>query len=953
MKKLLPLLLLIVSLSIEAQIPSYYNDVNLNLSGSALKDELATKIISTHTNFLSYTPGVWNALKQTDLDPTNSSRVLLIYGWNDTDSDITNDRTRGRDDNGGGSGVWNREHVYSKSLASPNLGTSGPGADAHNLRPCDAQRNSSRSNRKFAAGSGTPSYITAQGHWYPGDEWKGDVARMMMYMYLRYGNQTLPTNVGVGNAVVTDPNMIDLFLQWNAEDPVSDLEKQRNPVLETEQGNRNPFIDNPALATQIWGGPQAEDLFGNTGGSDTQAPSNPSALIASNITSTSVDLAWSASTDNVGVTGYTIFNGSTQIGTSTSTSYNVTGLTAGTTYTFYVRAFDAAANTSGNSNGANVTTTTGGGSGSGTATELIISEYVEGSSYNKAIEIANFTGSTVDLSSYSLRKTTNGNNSWSSTLNLSGQLANGQVYVVAHGSASTAITGAANITNNGVTNFNGNDAVALFKNSSLIDVVGTPNSSANFAKDVTLRRKSSITSPNTTYATSEWDTFASNTSSGLGTHSVDGGTGPAPDTQAPTIPSSLVASNTTQTTVNLAWSASSDNTAVTGYDVYRGSTKIATVTSTSYNATSLSANTTYSFTVRAFDAAGNVSNSSNSVNVTTLPTPDTQAPSTPTGLIASNTTQTSVSLAWSSSTDNTGVTGYDVYRGSTKLATVTTTSYNVSGLTANTTYSFTVRALDAAGNVSNSSNSVSVTTLPSSVSYCASKGNNVNYEYIDNVAIGGISNSTSANGGYGNFTSQTGNLSYGSNTIVVSAGFTGSSYTENWKVWIDFNQNGTFETSEEVVSGSSSSSGNLSYTFTVPTSANSGATRMRVSMKWNGAPTACETFSYGEVEDYTVNIGSSARTEFDPLAAIEIDGELGNEEPIFDATVYPNPAVNFVNINLRDDRDATYRIVNYIGQTLESGSVERRIDLTNLQTGVYILEVSDGQRSFTKRIVKK
>ncbi|CAL2077000.1 endonuclease [Tenacibaculum sp. 190524A05c] len=953
MKKLLPLLLLIVSLSIEAQIPSYYNDVNLNLSGSALKDELATKIISTHTNFLSYTPGVWNALKQTDLDPTNSSRVLLIYGWNDTDSDITNDRTRGRDDNGGGSGVWNREHVYSKSLASPNLGTSGPGADAHNLRPCDAQRNSSRSNRKFAAGSGTPSYITAQGHWFPGDEWKGDVARMMMYMYLRYGNQTLPTNVGVGNAVVTDPNMIDLFLQWNAEDPVSDLEKQRNPVLETEQGNRNPFIDNPALATQIWGGPQAEDLFGSTGGSDTQAPSNPSALIASNITSTSVDLAWSASTDNVGVTGYTIYNGSTQIGTSTSTSYNVTGLTAGTTYTFYVRAFDAAANTSGNSNGANVTTTTGGGSGSGTATELIISEYVEGSSYNKAIEIANFTGSTVDLSSYSLRKTTNGNNSWSSTLNLSGQLANGQVYVVAHGSASTAITEAANITNNGVTNFNGNDAVALFKNSSLIDVVGTPSSTSNFGKDVTLRRKSSVTSPNTTYATSEWDTFASNTSSGLGTHSIDGGTEPTPDTQAPTIPSSLVASNTTQTTVNLAWSASSDNTAVTGYDVYRGSTKIATVTSTSYNATSLSANTTYSFTVRAFDAAGNVSNSSNSVNVTTLPTPDTQAPSTPTGLIASNTTQTSVSLAWSSSTDNTGVTGYDVYRGSTKLATVTTTSYNVSGLTANTTYSFTVRALDAAGNVSNSSNSVSVTTLPSSVSYCASIGNNVNYEYIDNVAIGGISNSTSANGGYGNFTSQTGNLSYGSNTIVVSAGFTGSSYTENWKVWIDFNQNGTFETSEEVVSGSSSSSGNLSYTFNVPTSANVGATRMRVSMKWNGAPTACETFSYGEVEDYTVNIGSSARIEFNPLAAIEIDGELGNEEPIFDATVYPNPAVNFVNINLRDDRDATYRIVNYIGQTLESGSVERRIDLTNLQTGVYILEVSDGQRSFTKRIVKK
>ena len=105
MKRILPFILLIYGISVFGQIPSYYNDVNLNLSGTALKDELATKIISTHTTFLSYTPGVWNALKQTDLDPTNPSKVILIYGWNDSDSNITNDRTRDRDQNGGGSGV--------------------------------------------------------------------------------------------------------------------------------------------------------------------------------------------------------------------------------------------------------------------------------------------------------------------------------------------------------------------------------------------------------------------------------------------------------------------------------------------------------------------------------------------------------------------------------------------------------------------------------------------------------------------------------------------------------------------------------------------------------------------------------------------------------------------------------------------------------------------------------
>jgi hypothetical protein len=74
---------------------------------------------------------------------------------------------------------------------------------------------------------------------------------------------------------------------------------------------------------------------------------------------------------------------------------------------------------------------------------------------------------------------------------------------------------------------------------------------------------------------------------------------------------------------------------------------------------------------------------------------------------------------------------------------------------------------------------------------------------------------------------------------VLSVGFFGSLYIENWKVWIDFNQNGTFESSEDVVTGSTSSAGNLSYNFNVPSSAVSGTTRMRVSMKWNAAPTAC------------------------------------------------------------------------------------------------------------------
>jgi len=237
-----------------------------------LKAALATKITNTHTNSLSYTPGIWEASKITDINPNNSNEVLLIYDYeNGTDTDITNDRVAGINDNGSGSGLWSREHVYSNSLATPDLnnssGNSPPYTDAHNLRPCNGQRNSSRGNRKFSNSSGNASGATSESYtgydisnetgWYPGDEWIRDVARMMMYMYLRYGDQTPPTNVGLGDASATFDDMINLFLSWNVQDPVSAFELQRNTHHDSNgtyaQGNRNPFIDNPYFATQILG----------------------------------------------------------------------------------------------------------------------------------------------------------------------------------------------------------------------------------------------------------------------------------------------------------------------------------------------------------------------------------------------------------------------------------------------------------------------------------------------------------------------------------------------------------------------------------------------------------------------------------------------------------------------------------------------------------------------------
>lgn len=244
----------------------YYNGFNFSQTGMALKNALATKITNTHTNNLTYSQ-VWDALQIVDLDPANSNNVLLVYGWeNGSDADVTNDRSRNKNNNGGNGGQWNREHVFPQALGNPALGQSGPGADAHLLRACDVTRNNNRDNRKFAAGSGNSGTVGV--NWYPGDEWKGDVARIVLYMYLRYDTQCLPTATFTGNAMASDSNVTDLLLQWNADDPVSQYEDNRNTYLGStsssnlyRQGNRNPFIDNPYLATLIWGGPVAQNRW--------------------------------------------------------------------------------------------------------------------------------------------------------------------------------------------------------------------------------------------------------------------------------------------------------------------------------------------------------------------------------------------------------------------------------------------------------------------------------------------------------------------------------------------------------------------------------------------------------------------------------------------------------------------------------------------------------------------
>ncbi len=375
MKKLLiNLLLLLFIVPFYGQIQSYYNGLELTKTGNDLFLELSTRLAATHTG-IPYTGSpvdIWDACKLADEDPDISTNVLLIYGYNDTDGIPNTDRTRNKNsqDTGSGAiGVWNREHVFAQSLAIPNLSTSepGPGTDVHNLRPADRERNGERSNRPFTDGTGNSHTVTSNGGWYPGDEWKGDIARIVMYMYTRYhgnGSQVsqtncLPINVGIGTTLAVDSNMISLFLEWNVEDPVSPFEAKRNEELFGIQNNRNPFIDNPYLATVIWGGLTAEDKWWSSGSSDTEAPTAPSNLTATNILAKSFDVSWNASADDTGVYDYLIYLNGVYFKSTNTTTVSITNLSPATSYNVTVKARDLASNYSAVSSALNVTTLVG------------------------------------------------------------------------------------------------------------------------------------------------------------------------------------------------------------------------------------------------------------------------------------------------------------------------------------------------------------------------------------------------------------------------------------------------------------------------------------------------------------------------------------------------------------------------------------------------------------------
>ena len=437
------------------------------------------------------------------------------------------------------------------------------------------------------------------------------------------------------------------------------------------------------------------------------------------------------------------------------------------------------------------------------------------------------------------------------------------------------------------------------------------------------------------------------------------------DTSPPSA-SILSSSGTTTSSTTLSWTSSNDNIGIARYDIYQNGILKTNTTSNSLTVSGLSPLTSYSFYIVAVDTAGNLSTPSNITNVTTLGTADTSAPSVST-LSFSSITTSSVNLSWTISTDNIGVTGYTIYQNGVLKTTTTATSLTISGLTESTVYTFYIVAKDAAGNLSAESNSINIQTLANSsftpldkttIAYCQSSANFTDKEYINKIKIGKIDNTSGNNKGYGNFVSLSTDLTIGvSNIIEITPAWIRSTLSESYCLWIDLNQDGDFEDKGELIFSKSKIKAKLvSETFILPATASIGATRMRISMKNNIIPNSCEIFSYGEVEDYTVNITSASATAKPESSTKEIISETDNilKDTKPSIKLYPNPVKGTI-LNISNFGDFyNFKIYNMMGQDLETNHIENNtIDISSLKRGIYLIKFTNGISINTKQFIKE
>ena len=375
------------------------------------------------------------------------------------------------------------------------------------------------------------------------------------------------------------------------------------------------LIDEVYLYDRCLNDTEIQDLFNASGSSDSEAPSVPAGLSSSDITETSFTLSWTASTDNVGVTGYEVFKDGVSIGTTSSTSMDVTGLTCGTTYAMTVRAQDAVPNWSAQSTASNVATTDC--SISFIALNPVADAYVRGGpsgdiNYGSDAVLVLKKGLTDDYTRESYIKF--------DLSSVPGPVSSATLKLY----AMTAEAGTSVHTISQVTDDSWTENAITFNNrpTALGGVVSSYNvtSIGEYSIDVTSAVQSEVDGILSLKIESDANLGVSYNSREASQNipvleiNLSGG---EVDTIAPSVPTGLSTSNIAQSSFTLSWTASTDNVAITGYEVFKDGASIGTTSSTSMNVNGLTCNTSYAMTVRAQDAVHNWSAQSSALNETT------------------------------------------------------------------------------------------------------------------------------------------------------------------------------------------------------------------------------------------------------------------------------------------------------------------------------------------------
>ncbi|CAL2112416.1 conserved protein of unknown function precursor containing a type A C-terminal secretion signal. Probable M12B family metalloprotease [Tenacibaculum sp. 190130A14a] len=607
---------------------------------------------------------------------------------------------------------------------------------------------------------------------------------------------------------------------------------------------------------------------------DNTPPSTPTNLVASvpqatgENPETSVDLDWTAATDNTRIAGYIIeweWNNGTDSFTWNSTSAAITmrGLTPATAYTFRVRAFDAAGNTSELSGPATITTA-GTLPNDTTPPSNVTNLQVNNITTTTANLTWNAATDNVGVTGYDIFRGTETTAFATSTTN------SFQLIDLTPGSTTTYVVKAKDAAGNTSVNNSNTVTVTTLENTdpTYCDMKGN-NSNDDNITNVTFAGINK-TSSNTTAGYHDYTDNIANVTKG--------------ETQSMTVTFvGWQGGDNNEVYVWIDWnknglftdagekfegtgtgsirtvSITTPNTATTG------NTRIRVVlgynNSDGDNAcTNISFGEVEDYTISISNGGGNN---------------DTTPPSNVTGLQAENITQTTADLTWNVATDNIGVTGYDIFRGTetSPFQSTTTNSFQLIGLSSGSTTTYVVKAKDAAGNISvNNSNTVSVTTLTDTTNptYCAAGHQGTNY--IAQVTFGSINNS-STNNSYTNFTNQSTTVQRGQSlSLTVTPGITANNWSSNVvAAWIDWNRDGTFSIAERVLLKSPGVGGQTT-TVTVPNDAQLGITRLRVRYRWASNPNPCGTSSNdgNEVEDYNIIVnGGNGNDDTTPPSNVE------------------------------------------------------------------------------------